>query len=656
MKKLLTLTTIAIAALALASCQQEKAYDLAPGETYVKASRELSTRSFLEAETSGETTTYTVFWDVSDQILVTYAGATPGKFTSTNEAPATEATFKGVLPLPLSTPTYGIYPAESGNLVDAEGKFQIKFHDEQTAVENSYDPMASPAVAVSESKDLTFYNVCGLLALRVAYDDVTKITLERGYEGEIIDEPIFSAPAAEEGLVAVFPAGTLTVEMSGSEPAITDATDGVSSITLLPPSGEEYFSTEATYYMAVPPGSIPEGVTFLVSTSTGDIPFIIESEVAVERAKVHEVAVFDGPRPAPAAHLEFQWSMKSAEGSPWTNQITAISATHPDGYGMVRSIAMDDEWIYLPKSSQWGAIAAVSIADPTVQKKLSVSGIEETVPFSTSCVRMIKNSDPAFNDGKDILLVCNVTDATSTYPLAVYAYVNGTDSAPKVLCKFAYDAANDIEDWRRYGDRFYVSGTWQDGQLYFPSFHANKSVIISVANGERTGVTQITAPDLSPEGIKDITVYPGGEEIMLHNNAIYNIISATGNKVNGWDEYELLYAADWAQYVWGIQFFTFNGYKLFADTYVAGGSTVEVWQDKGSLVSSLSSTTMVDDFSYSAAGGSSSGDTAVHESDGETYIASMTRDGGLALFKLVMDEEGELTVDEPKPAKKHNHR
>ena len=662
MKTFRTLTIVAIAALAFASCQREQAPELAAGETLVKASRELSTRSFLEASEEGETTTYTVYWDAPDQILVTYAGATPGTFKSVNEEPATEATFKGTLPTPAQDVLYGIYPAESGNLVNADGLFKIRFHDEQTAVEDSYDPMASPAVAMSESKNLEFFNVCGLLALSVGYENVSKITLNRGYEKEV---PLVDAPAKEKevGLALCWPGGTLTVAMDG-EPVITEGTSDITSISLLPPDGEEYFAIGKKYYMAVPPGEIPEGVTFMVTVDGTDVPFVIPSELEVERAKVHDVMTFEGPEMEMVPALEEVWALESDGSSLWTDQITAVSVTHPDGYGMVRSLAMDDQYIYLPKSSAYPAIAAVSIADPTVQVAGNVSTIETgtTVTFATSCARMIKNTDPAINGGQDVLLVCSLKKDNADGVLTVYAYTSGISAAPVVLCRFAWDPVNSVADWRRYGDRFCVTGTWQDGKLYFPSFNAEKTVIISVADGQRTGVTQIAAPGHSAEGVKDITVYPGDETyIMVHNNSIGEILEPTGGtESHGWNEYSLYATYDsWIPGTWGYNFFTFNGFKCFTDVYVGGWQgSLELMCDKGSLYDCVSYADYYDSYNFGGSAGSFA-DCCVREIDGETYVAALTQNGGLALFKLVTElvpKEKEIYPGSPEPLPGKAHR
>ena len=277
MKKLLV---IAVAALALAACTQERSLDsVTPGVTEITATH-VSTRSSLEVS-EGESPTYNIFWDVPDSILVGYAGTKPAVFTSKNDSPAAEATFTGKLPKG-SGNLYGIYPAISGNTVSSDGTFSVTFKGEQTAVAGSYDPENFPSVAVSESKNLSFQNICGLLALKVGYDDVSCIALE----------PRIVAPSRSLDLDSGYiPGGTLSVRMDGS-PEIIECTELLEYINLLPPSGQEYFIKGTTYYMAVPPCSFPSGALFRLLRPSGYMLFPIDNSVSVERSKVHKVPPF----------------------------------------------------------------------------------------------------------------------------------------------------------------------------------------------------------------------------------------------------------------------------------------------------------------------------------------------------------------------------
>ena len=280
MKKL---SIIAFAAAVLfAGCQQERGMEQVttdPTMTAIKASRELSTRSLLQAEGGEEAPSYSILWDAPDSILVSYGGTTMASFKSKNEEPAAEATFVGKLPEGSGT-LYGIYPASSDHSVDADGVFSIAFKDVQTAVAGSYDPEAFSAVAASDSKELSFLNVCGLLALQVGYDDVTKISLS----GDV-SYPVTTRFAAIEPI----PGGILTGEIGSDGLELTSYSEDLYEIVLNAPEGG-FFSQKETYYMAVPPCTLQYGATFTLSRESGEpVEVVIEGSLTMDRSKVHKV-------------------------------------------------------------------------------------------------------------------------------------------------------------------------------------------------------------------------------------------------------------------------------------------------------------------------------------------------------------------------------
>lgn len=379
------------------------------------------------------------------------------------------------------------------------------------------------------------------------------------------------------------------------------------------------------------------------STLSGTGTFDVASGKLEIRIFAEKEVTITAPEPKPA--LERLWGVYSSTSALWTTNVKAISITHPDGYGMARSIAMDDEYIYFPKSSGYAAVGAVAITNPQTQVAGNVTGIAGGSIFVTSFARMIKNTDASVNGGKDVLLVCNLTETkTDEAKLVVYAYTSGITAAPVVLCAFCWDNKNNVNDWRRYGDRFFVTGTWQEGKLYFPSFNEGKTVILSVANGARTEVTQITATTNSPDGIKDATVYPGDNKLFLTNASIANLVGADGSLANNWYNCVLVGSCEKAKGTWGYNFFEFNGKKYIAYARIDGNKAwIEVIEDKGDLLTSLeaqaglikspihSATDLDAEF---ATGGVA--DCCVRVIDGTVYIAALTRDGGAVVDKMVL--------------------
>ena len=282
MKKLLV---ISIAALMLAACAEERNYVPADsGVTTITASH-VFTRSSLTV-TEGETPSYDVLWDAPDSILVGYAGTTPAVFKSKNESPAAEATFTGKLP-DGSGELCAIYPAEGGNTVEADGTYKVIMHTVQTAVEGSYDPMAFPAIAQSESKNLSFMNVFGLLELTVGYEDVTSIFFGVKMSGNEVNPRPLTRKTAEPL--------TISVQMKDGEPLISsfDGQNETGGFVLTPPKGSEFFKIDTPYYLAVNPiGGWLQGMypTFWLTHSDGSsTEIVLESQPLLERSKVHKV-------------------------------------------------------------------------------------------------------------------------------------------------------------------------------------------------------------------------------------------------------------------------------------------------------------------------------------------------------------------------------
>ena len=270
---------------------------------------------------------YGIFWDAPDKILVGYAGAV-SEFTSTNTEPAEEATFTGTLPEG-SGELYGIYPAESDNTVDADGTFKIIYHNEQTAVEGSYDPIAFPSIAVSESKNLSFKNILGLLELTVGYDDVTSITFT-AYS----DVAIPRTRGTADPIV-------MYVQLKEGEPTIVGAEGGenghgrFSGYILNAPKGSSCFTKDAPYYLAVPPIS---GWTedmyplFILQHSDGSTTNIkFDYQPVLERSKVHKVKKLVTEEPSDPYNGHEYVDLGLPSDLKWAT--CNIGADSPEGFG-----------------------------------------------------------------------------------------------------------------------------------------------------------------------------------------------------------------------------------------------------------------------------------------------------------------------------------
>ena len=151
--------------------------------------------------------------------------------------------------------------------------------------------------------------------------------------------------------------------------------------------------------------------------------------------------------------------------------IYATSVTNPwqatFGLSDCRNITMDDQFIYIPQSAGGDPVLrAVSITDPTQMKNVNVEGISSGT-HTLSCVRMIPNTDPEINGGKDILIASNLTCGPEAH-VNYYVWLDGIDNAPT---KYMVD-----DSGRRMGDKFTVVGSWKKGELYIKDYNTGNIV------------------------------------------------------------------------------------------------------------------------------------------------------------------------------------
>lgn len=193
------------------------------------------------------------------------------------------------------------------------------------------------------------------------------------------------------------------------------------------------------------------------------------SGMSVDGVKVNNgltYIVVKGLEPIPPQLFTRQWGIfATSSTNPW-------QATF--GLSDARNITMDDEYIYIPQSAGGDPVLkAVSIADPALVKNVNVAGIAGGT-HTLSCVRMIPNTDPAVNGGKDILSACCLSVGEGSH-LNFYVWLNGIDNAPAISI---------VEDsGRRLGDKYIVLGSWNNGEVYLKDFNTGNIVRYAMVDG-----------------------------------------------------------------------------------------------------------------------------------------------------------------------------
>jgi len=466
-----------------------------------------------------------------------------------------------------------------------------------------------------------------------------------------IDNPIPSIDltlnfGVDAGLVAAYNETNGTDYELAPEGLITLGTDPVITAG----------SNEALFSVSINTAALVDAETGLIKSNwTGYVAPVKVTGMSLDGVAVDNgvtYVVVKGIEPIPPQLFNRLWGLYATSSTnPW-------QATF--GLSDCRNITMDDEYIYIPQSAGGDALLkAVSIADPTKVKAVNVEGIASGT-HTLSCVRMIPNTDPAVNGGKDILSACNLSVGDGSH-LNFYVWLNGIDNAPVLSM---------VEDsGRRLGDKYIVVGSWNSGEVYCKDYNTGNIVRYAMVGG-RIGEWPAADSGLAyargrfdydvsvkhPAGcIGSAYVYPGTEKAGSDIPAGFLVTStANGHYLTLKDGFVFVSSAD-------LNLGMTHGYNFFSDAktglkyvaYVAVGAN----QDQGSVkvisdtagtpagfMSVLQNNEVVFDAPVQDAMDAtvlspcpathSTGDCVVREINGEVYMAAMIQNVGLSLFKM----------------------
>lgn len=235
MKKI-SFLTIALAAIAMVSCQKEKiAQD---GDATVKMT---FTASMDDTKTYIDGTQ--VKWSATDEVAI-YDGvcAEAHTFTVADGAGTTQATLTGTA-CP-STAFQAVYPASAAKGL-AEGNVTLAVPAVQTAGENGLDQAALLMTAQTEDQNLSFRNVNGIIKITVDVDGVKQIVIRS------------NDATALAGTAVVAPA-------TGEVSSVSEA----ASVVVLNPAGATF--AQGDYYIAALPASVA-GITLNAFTTENKV-------------------------------------------------------------------------------------------------------------------------------------------------------------------------------------------------------------------------------------------------------------------------------------------------------------------------------------------------------------------------------------------------
>ena len=448
-----------------------------------------------------------------------------------------------------------------------------------------------------------------------------------------------------------------------------DNGEGKTSIKKVVFSGESYSVEEVSEVIPAEGGSV-------VVKGVSNVPFevvipaeaawltLAQTKSAFELTFVAEANTLQEVREAEVSFVrqgteEVLMSVTIAQeaAKPFAEKVWSIAAVF--GGGADRNMTMDSEYVYVAQAAGGnGAIKAISIADPTQVKDVKVAtkvSVSTNGTHAISCVRMMPNTDPAVNGGKDVLVASNLTTGDGTARLTIYVWTNGIDADPNY---FVIDSGT-----RRLGDKFTVKGTYQAGELWFWDYGRKDNAAIRIAMND--GVAGLWGtPELAyATGRFSVPVDEGGAtigEVVAHPGASYDgdgnptALLATSNVSYGFVNQSAgnAYAISaWGTepklaQSWGYDFFEHNGKNYIAYVQIPtdrNNAVLNIIEDingaadfQGTLEAKAGLVTfdLLDTPMANGTAGHGVGDCATAVVDGVRYIAIQGQNMGVALYRL----------------------
>ena len=210
-----------------------------------------------------------------------------------------------------------------------------------------------------------------------------------------------------------------------------------------------------------------------------------------------------------------------------------------------------------------------------------------------------------------------------------------------------------VNDFRRYGDRYTVKGSWQDGGLWFHTWHADganrgKTVVFTLKDGVITNpddpksyLIDGTAGDQA--AIREVVLYPGWEDVLVTRRNGAGVFHNIGNGTLDMPQLQLSY---------GYQHFSFHEQNFIAYMQLDGENAVTgrlvIIDDASTSPGQFPAQLLEqagrkeypiqhpDDFTVpsSVPAAASVGDCAFCEVNSNSYLVVLMQGGGLSLFQL----------------------
>ena len=270
---------ILLISVGLASCVQEIDTPFNDGNVFVGTMEEIAaTKTSLNQNNQ-------VLWSADDELVIFEKSSSGSKYKVQSQSSGVQANFEkvsaGVGAGTVLDDNVAFYPYSSGVECVSTSSTSYKISGftvphTQSYVENSFDPKASPMVAVSNSQTLHFNNVLGGLKLRITGECTVKKIIVAGNNQERLSGKAditayknFSKPVVE------------MLESSGTEVVLDCGENGVALNNDVP----------VEFILSLPPVEFSEGFVVTVVDSEG-----VEKEFEAARNTVYRSSLLTMPK------------------------------------------------------------------------------------------------------------------------------------------------------------------------------------------------------------------------------------------------------------------------------------------------------------------------------------------------------------------------
>ena len=420
MKRIYSLAAVAAVMLAAASCTHEEAGVHHPdGETVIFTATigDADTRAGLGISENGRPQT---MWNDGDRITI-HNGSRRYEFITSLEEPAPRADFTYVgNDFTAENGVIAVYPSGSYTADLTERTVTLNIPSMQTAVAGTFDPSAGVLAAYSHTSSMAFMNAAALVKFSLKTEGVKSVVLSGLGDEAVCGETL------------------VTFDENGGIASVKAKADGSTGTSVELTAAEGKLETGMTYYMAVAPGTFPQGFTVHVKYAADGEMYMVKGYTKSyelkrnsilnlgdftvrELPKIHVFSLTSDKNPGKILAKELYYDA-SGSGGQWTKnrEASAPEITVSDGLISGTILYLNDRNLVPDMVVTDGAKISYRVEGGDFTEWDGTSAIDLS---SGTVIRVSK--DGIFNDYK-----CALTN--SGLPVVVVNQPDGDTSWPQV--------------------------------------------------------------------------------------------------------------------------------------------------------------------------------------------------------------------------------